>query len=97
MDQRIDTMHLFDDPFTGPEVQLMCSKLPFGKAPGIDLVMYEHLKYGGALVHGNIATLLNEMVKCSKVARQLNIGLLFPAHKGKRKSKSEDTSIAVSH
>ena len=24
MDQRIDTMLLFDDPFTGSEVQLMC-------------------------------------------------------------------------
>ena len=66
MDQRIDTMQLFDIPFITEEISILCTSLPNNKAPGIDLVMYEHLKFGVSAVHKCIAVIFNEIIRRTK-------------------------------
>ena len=88
MDQRIDTMQLFDVPFTAEEISILCASLPNNKAAGIDLVMY----VGGSALHKCIAVIFDEMIRRTKIANQLKIGHLFPAYKGKRKPKNNDNS-----
>ena len=87
-----DTLALFEDAFSGSEITNLCSDLPNNKAPGIDLIMYEHLKYGGPVLHNSIATLFNLMTTKVKIAARLKVGLLFPAYKGRMKRKDKDDS-----
>ena len=92
MDQWINTMQLFDVPFTAEEISILCASLPNNKAPGINSVMHEHLKFGGSALHKCIGIIFNEMIRRTKIANQLKIGLLFPAYKGKWKPKNNDNS-----
>ena len=87
-----DSMGIFEEPFTMEEITSLYSNLPNNKAPGNDLVMYEHLKHGGSALHENIAMLFNQMIKHVCIGTRLKIGLLFPAYKGKMKQKDQENS-----
>ena len=92
MREDIDSMGIFEEPFTMEEITSLCSNLPNNKAPGNDLVMYEHLEHGGSALHESIAMLFNQMSKHVCIATRLKVGILFPAYKGKRKQKDQENS-----
>jgi len=46
-------------PFTVDEIRQVCSTLPNGKAPGYDLIQYEHLKFAGVNFHVVLCKLFN--------------------------------------
>ena len=54
------------DPFTCEEIKDIVSKLPNGKAPGLDLINYEHIKCGGDRVILFLMRMFNAMIKHAK-------------------------------
>ena len=67
-------------------------ELPIGKAPGLDLVMYEHFKFGSGLLHEKLSILFNAIIKFVKIPELFKLGLLIPLYKGKRKARSKKDS-----
>ncbi len=87
-----DSTGTLDDPITPMEIQLACQNLPNGKAPGHDLLMYEHMKHGGQALYDKIAILFNAIIKHVHVPNSLKTGVIITLHKGKRKPKNKTGS-----
>jgi len=86
----IDPTGVLDLPITADEVSSACSNLPNKKAPGHDMIMYEHLKYGGTSLHLNLAILYNTILETNIIhiiPNAFKVGTLVPLYKGKGKDK----------
>jgi len=75
--------------FTIDEIEGVCSKLPKGKAPGIDLLTYEHFKYGGKILMQCIVRLFSVIIDLNLIPKCFKRGLLFPLYKGHGKPKDQ--------
>jgi hypothetical protein len=80
------------DPFTCVEITKIVATLPNGKAPGVDLVSYEHIKHGGDMLILCITTLFNAILKLNQVPDAFKQGLLIPLYKGGRKARNNVNS-----
>ena len=101
IDDNVEQIRLKSDPdkapdnvnmlaFTNDEIMNVCKALPTGKAPGIDLLTYEHFKYAGcALVR---TKLFNSILRHVYIPKCLKQGLLFTMHKGHGKPKDQKAS-----
>jgi hypothetical protein len=79
-------------PFTRAQLQDTLASLPKGKAPGIDLLTYEHLKYGGSKLTQCLCYLFNAIVRIMEVPSGFKQGLLIPLYKGGRKPHNNKNS-----
>ena len=79
-------------PFTCEELLLKLESLPNGKAPGHDMLTYEHIKHGGNDLVKCIVRLFNAIVKYIRIPSGFKLGLLIPIYKGGRKSRSNKNS-----
>ena len=80
------------NPFTCDELFNKLSSLPCGKAPGIDLLTYEHIKHGGDMLIRCITVLFNSIIKSTHVPDEFKQGLLIPLYKGGRKPRNNKNS-----
>jgi hypothetical protein len=78
--------------FTTEEVQQICKSLPSGKAPDVDGVTYEHIRYGGATCIKILTDLFNNILRCVHIPPKLKEGLLITLHKGHGKPKDQKDS-----
>ena len=78
--------------FTPEELDNIMCVLPKRKASGIDLVTYEHLRYGGPALTKCIARLFNSIVKHARVPYGFKQGLIVPLYKGGKKPKNNKNS-----
>jgi exonuclease III len=78
--------------FSVEEVQHICESLPIGKAPGVDRLTYEHIKYGGPTCMQIITTLFNGILRYVHIPPKLKEGLLITLHKGHGKPKDNKNS-----
>ena len=79
-------------PFTLDEVTIICNSLPNGKAPGADLLSYEHFKYSGNVCKSALAQLFNSIIKYVYIPPAFKEGLLITVYKGHGKPNSEKNS-----
>ena len=79
-------------PFTLDEVTIICNSLHNGKAPGADLLSYEHFKYSGNVCKSALARLFNSIIKYVYIPPAFKEGLLITVYKGHGKPKSEKNS-----
>ncbi len=80
--------HVVMDPITEKEVQVACRSLRNGKAPGYDLVTYEHIKYGSSMLYFHLARLFSGILSTCYVPHSFKVGVIIPLHKGKNKPKN---------
>ena len=78
--------------FTEAEVTIACKSLPKGRAPGIDLISYEHLKYGGTLFIQVLTMLFNEITQMVHIPPSFKMGLLVSLYKGNGKPRESKDS-----
>ncbi len=82
-------MHVNMSKFSIDEIESICRKLPKGKASGIDLLTYEHFRYGGRMLIQCIAKLFNAIIDLVRIPTCFKRGLLFTLYKGHRKPKNQ--------
>lgn len=103
VDQQIENIRAESDPskapanvnmseFTDDEIINICKALPIGKAPGIDLLTYEHFKYGGCTLVRYLTKLFNAILMQVRVPKCFKRGLLFTMYKGHGKPKDQKGS-----
>ena len=74
------------------EVTKVCMSLSPGKAPGLDRITYEHIKYGGRLFYETLTRLYNAILNCVHIPPQFKEGLLVTIYKGHGKPKDKNDS-----
>ena len=79
-------------PFTFGEITEILPSLPNGKAPGLDMLAYEHIKLGGPHIIQCITKLYNSIVRLIWVPTGFKKGLLIPLYKGGKKPRSNINS-----
>jgi hypothetical protein len=79
-------------PFTCAEITGKLSSLPKGKAPGVDLITYEHVKNGGEVLTQCITNLFNAIIQFTQVPHGFKQGLLIPLYKGGGKPRNNKHS-----
>ena len=79
-------------PFTCAEIRNNLSTLPSGKAPGIDLLAYEHFKNGGDTLLLCLSRMFNAILKYVRVPAGFKHGLLITLYKGGRKPRNDTNS-----
>ena len=87
-----DNTGLLRDPFSDSEIRSVCMCLPTGKAPGVDNVSYEALKYGTEKLFKTLNKLFNGMTMYTYIPNQLKISVIIPLYKGKNKPKDDINS-----
>ena len=103
IDDNVEQIRLKSDPdkapanvnmlaFTNDEIINVCKALPTGKAPGIDLLTYEHFKYAGCALVRYLTKLFNSILKHVYIPKCFKQGLLFTMHKGHGKPKDQKAS-----
>ena len=73
------------DPFTTIENLKAISSMKNNKAPGIDQLKTEQLKYGPQIVPSIIAEILNESTETGSKPREISNGILLPLQKAGKK------------
>ena len=73
------------DPFTTIEIIKAISSMKNNKAPGIDQLKTEQLKYGPQIVPSIIAEILNESTETGSKPREISNGILLPLQKAGKK------------
>jgi len=81
-------IHVDMSKFTVEEINNICGKLPKGKAPGIDLLTYEHFIYSESILIECIVMLFNAIINLVKIPYCFKRGLLFVLYKGHGKPKN---------
>ena len=76
------------EPVTPYEIQEASHCLKNGKAPGFDLITYEHIKYGSDMLYVYLAKLFTLMLTECYIPRCFKVGVIIPLHKGKNKPKN---------
>jgi sorting nexin-29 len=92
MDKFRKPTHVNLDKFDVAEVDLICRSLPNGKAPGVDCITYEHIKFGGPTLVEGITKLFNGIIDYVHIPPHFKEGLLIALHKGHGKSKDSKDS-----
>ena len=77
---------------TMQEVKALCQSLPPRKAPGVDLIAYEHLKLASDNFFNVLCVLFNGIMNQVHIPDQMKLGLLVPLHKGHGKAKNSVNS-----
>ncbi len=78
--------------FTSEEIMEKISALPNGKAPGHDMLTYEHIKHGGNHLIECITRLFNAIIKHVRIPSGFKQGLLIPLYKGGKKPRCNKNS-----
>ena len=78
-----DTDEFLGEPFILSEVNEAITKLNVGKAPGMDNITAEHLKYGGSMVPQVLLFLYNWILQLEYIPVNFREGIQVPLHKGK--------------
>jgi len=78
--------------FSSDDIRNICKALPCDKAPGVDLLTYEHFKYAGEYTWKCIAKLFNHIVQYIHVPDSFKHGILVTIYKGHGKPKDEKGS-----
>ena len=65
------------------------------KAPGIDMITYEHIMYGGFAIQSLLAKLFTAMFKFCHIPIELKMGIIFTVFKGGNKVKKDPNSYRV--
>ena len=78
--------------FTESEVADALSTLKLRKAPGIDGIQAEHLKYGGRTAILYLCKLFNGIIKIGIIPREWKKGIVIPLYKGDGKIKNSPDS-----
>jgi len=84
--------HVNMEDFSIEEVQNICDTLPTKKAPGVDGITYEHIRYGGPACYEILTSLFNGILRYVHIPLQLKEGLLITLHKGHGKAKDKKYS-----
>ena len=92
MDQNENTPGIDMCDFTEHEVSRICQSLPNGKAPGANLISYEHLKYAGDECIKVITHIFNAIMKFVYIPECFKHGLLIVLYKGHGKPKDVKSS-----
>jgi endonuclease/exonuclease/phosphatase family metal-dependent hydrolase len=87
-----NTEHINLSPYSLDEISIVCDKLPVGKAPGIDCIYYEHVKYSGIHFRTCVVKLFNAILESTFIPNAFKVGLLIPLYKGHRKPKDNRDS-----
>ena len=72
------------EPFTQEEVTDTCSSLKNRKAPGLDGVTSEHLKFGGVKLIALLTLLVNAITNNEYVPESFKRGIIIPIPKGSK-------------
>ena len=75
--------HFLKVPFTRDEVLKARNMLHFGKAPGFDGVMSEHLSYAGSMLVDILCILYNTIRSTEYIPLCFKLGVQVPLYKGK--------------
>ena len=78
---------LLNHPVLTDEVKNVCDKLKSGKAPGVDGLQNEHLKYGGITLYKMLACIFTVIIREEYVPMIFKEGLTIPLYKGGDKDK----------
>jgi len=87
-DQSASHANVMMDPVTIDEVRKACHGFKNGKAPGYDLITYEHLKYGSQLLYSHLCRLFDWILLSCYIPQCFKVGVVIPLHKGKHKPKN---------
>ena len=87
-----DNTGVLNTEFSVDEVTKVCKGLPNGKAPGLDIIPYEGLKYGNGSLYLVLTRLYNAIIYSTYIPSALKQSVVIPLHKGKRKPKNEPGS-----
>lgn len=74
-------------PITSDEKMCFVQSLRSRKAPGVDRITNEHIKYGGETLTLCIAVMFNAIIDSGKIPTEWKQGLIIPIHKGAGKPK----------
>ena len=75
--------------FSFKEVKDAVNSLNMGKAPGLDKVTAEHVRYGGEKIIELLQIIFSMMLKVEYVPKVLREGVQVPLHKGKNTSTTD--------
>jgi hypothetical protein len=93
MDSDSDTLGIdIKSKFTEAEVTIACKSLPKGRATGIHLISYEHLKYGGTMFIQVLTMLFNEITRMFHIPPSFKMGILVSLYKGNGKPRESKGS-----
>ncbi len=86
---------ILKSPITTEEVQEPCKSLKVGKAPGLDGIQPEHLKYGGPIMHIYLAKLFNIMTEAEWRPPVMRKGIIVPIPKGNKDPTVPDNNRGI--
>ena len=88
--------YIFSNPITTEEIYTTVKGLPNGKAPGIDGISYEYIKYGGKVVIDALLRLFNLIIESEKNPVCFKLAIKIPIPKGNKNSRSFDDHRGIS-
>jgi hypothetical protein len=88
--------YIFSTPITTEEINRIVKNLPNDKAPGIDGITYEHIKYGGLAVIDALFKLFNLIIWTEKIPDCFKLAIKIPILKDNKNSRSFDNHRGIS-
>ena len=80
---------ILDRPFETDEIAAVCSNLPNGKASGLDMLTYEHIKYGGSVLYQILTLLFNAVREKEYIVNNWLVGSITSLFKNGKKDKHD--------
>ena len=80
--------NILDSEIDLEEIECALKALKLGKSGGIDSLDPEHICFGGETLRLWLKKIFNRIIALEQIPTTLNEGLIFPVHKGKAKTLS---------
>ena len=78
----VDVDDIFQDPITETEIKNILTMLPNSKAPGDDVITYEHVRFSGKLLVKKLVILYNKIVELEYIPKKIKLGIKIAVPKG---------------
>ena len=95
--KQYDDTGIFSNSITVNEVANVCIGMPNHKAPGIDNISYESIKYGGYVLFQKLSELYNAIIAFSYIPASMKHSIIIPLYKGKKNLEMMLTHIVEFH
>lgn len=95
MDASSDDSTILQEKLLTEDVRSTCRRLKAGKAPGVDGLQGEHLKYGGPLFMDLVTQLYNAIVSKEWRPPSMKQGLIVPIPKGTKDHTIPDNNRGI--
>lgn len=86
---------ILSTPITSAEVEETCRSLRLGKAPGLDGIQTEHLKFAGPTTYSYLAILFNSMTEAEWRPLSMKKGIIVPIPKGNKDATLPDNNRGI--